>query len=785
MSTTNDSSHTVLLLNQISQQLADLSNGSQTVILTPYRPFTPTNSALRVNAMWFLSLCFSLLCALAATLVQQWARHYLQAIDRRPAPHKKARIRAYLYQGIERFGMKTVVEGIPTLLHIALILFLVALIDFLFAINTFVAKTTLAIVAFCPALYIFITLLPIFRPDCPYKSPLSGICWHLLAKFTSLLRYKDSFGSSSYIEGSIEQGRELLATQDLPGRDQRDQEALSWTMESLTDNIELEPFVEGIPAFLGSSPQNASMMQQLVVNKDTALMDRISRLLMTCKDPGVLTEDRRRKRGIACLNAISALVTMTTSMQWTAVACGEELAWKLKAFRSQTDKALRSCAISTAEVIATRLQSQVMAAIWFENPKARGPMPSAPTRTSLTLPEEVTQGTLAKALRILHIMDSMDGLIEIIPVIIPAIEDYGVLPLTEVLLARCQYFHIPQLLLKCKDHPASMEPRSRHRRALACLRASSAMASYNFCHSTTVEAIPAFIKDNTPDIAHFANCTTARLACHLQSNIVDSLWESSSRLPAAVCLPHNKHAVKSCHSVAGHYRKLNALGVLNAFPDDVDKADLIRALKLGVTTEWPNDDTLNSEGCPEQQHLDLLPRDDLRRLEKLELRTSRGKQLSKFALALKITLNRGHIAVLISFIYFIASSPLPTLAGIDLILETLHFLTQNLTARFASRRTQIMLTSIAGKCTTKLHTDLGKLGVSNSSDRERGRSIINLLFSVMASVGDPDVVINTKAIVRDYLRQCDSTCVGAIETLRKVLLYHVLRMKKSNQHLRS
>jgi len=32
-------------------------------------------------AFWFLSLAFSLACALSATLVQQWSRYYLQAIE--------------------------------------------------------------------------------------------------------------------------------------------------------------------------------------------------------------------------------------------------------------------------------------------------------------------------------------------------------------------------------------------------------------------------------------------------------------------------------------------------------------------------------------------------------------------------------------------------------------------------------------------------------------------------------------------------------------------------------
>lgn len=87
---------TVSLLMQISQQLnTSSSNGGFGAPrnTAPFsRDFTPTSSAVRVNVFWFLSLSFGLACALAATLVQNWARNYVQGIDRRPAPHKKGKL---------------------------------------------------------------------------------------------------------------------------------------------------------------------------------------------------------------------------------------------------------------------------------------------------------------------------------------------------------------------------------------------------------------------------------------------------------------------------------------------------------------------------------------------------------------------------------------------------------------------------------------------------------------------------------------------------------------------
>ena len=57
--------------------------------MSPPNNFRPTNSTISVNILWFISLVLALTCALAATLAQQWARDYQQAIERRPAPHTK------------------------------------------------------------------------------------------------------------------------------------------------------------------------------------------------------------------------------------------------------------------------------------------------------------------------------------------------------------------------------------------------------------------------------------------------------------------------------------------------------------------------------------------------------------------------------------------------------------------------------------------------------------------------------------------------------------------------
>ncbi|KAJ7578522.1 hypothetical protein C8J56DRAFT_350300 [Mycena floridula] len=57
--------------------------------------------AVLMNIFWFISLALSLTCALAVTLIQQWASKYIHAIKRRQVPEMRGRIRAFLFEGIE------------------------------------------------------------------------------------------------------------------------------------------------------------------------------------------------------------------------------------------------------------------------------------------------------------------------------------------------------------------------------------------------------------------------------------------------------------------------------------------------------------------------------------------------------------------------------------------------------------------------------------------------------------------------------------------------------------
>ncbi|KAJ7919840.1 hypothetical protein B0H13DRAFT_1605852 [Mycena leptocephala] len=90
----------IAVLAQISLQLDPNSDIKSGAIIAS--SFTPSTSSLACNTLWFLSLGLSLCCALIATLVDQWARDFIQRTEMRPSPVIRARIFSYLYFGIQR-----------------------------------------------------------------------------------------------------------------------------------------------------------------------------------------------------------------------------------------------------------------------------------------------------------------------------------------------------------------------------------------------------------------------------------------------------------------------------------------------------------------------------------------------------------------------------------------------------------------------------------------------------------------------------------------------------------
>ena len=143
-------------------------------------PFSPPTSAIWVNALLFLSLLISLTCALLATLLQQWARRYV-GFTQQPeySPHRRARLRAFFSEGVDKSHISLVVEALPALLHLSICLFFAGLLVWLFNINHRVFLAVNLCTALSAVAYLWFTFSPIFRPNSPYYAPLSSTIWSI------------------------------------------------------------------------------------------------------------------------------------------------------------------------------------------------------------------------------------------------------------------------------------------------------------------------------------------------------------------------------------------------------------------------------------------------------------------------------------------------------------------------------------------------------------------------------------------------------------------------------
>jgi hypothetical protein len=239
------------ILSQISQQLSSIA--PQVSIPStpppPFPPFNPSASDVRINAFWFMALTFSLSAALLAILVQQWVRDYMHIFQRYSDPLKSARIRQYLYEGSERWYMPIAAEAVPALLHVSLFLFFVGLGDSTLNINTTIGLTTTFPIGLCGMLYIFITFAPIIYPQSPYQTSFSGAIWYAIQKSRGRI-FKDRDGESKSVSTNMAVGQIQLSMEETKERKGRDQRAIRWLLDNLTEDAEIESFAMSIPGSL-------------------------------------------------------------------------------------------------------------------------------------------------------------------------------------------------------------------------------------------------------------------------------------------------------------------------------------------------------------------------------------------------------------------------------------------------------------------------------------------------------------------------------------------------------
>ena len=179
-------------------------------------------------------------------------------------------------------------------------------------------------VSVCTILYGCVTVMPIFRHDSPYHTPLLLAAWHIVTgmsfvAFRALRRFTSNCCCSigyiflCHLEGRcfklLEQGMQKTAEAtalNLPS--EIDTQAFLWTFDSLDEDHELERFFSGLPGF-----RNSKVVDDPLPRLNFGQADRLSTALIRLFDrtfsSDLLPEPVKRRRALICAKAIDSRYT--------------------------------------------------------------------------------------------------------------------------------------------------------------------------------------------------------------------------------------------------------------------------------------------------------------------------------------------------------------------------------------------------------------------------------------------------------------------------------------------
>lgn len=187
----NDSGITVSLLTELVQlQRAQMTGMSLMDIIPADTVFKATTTDKWVNGLWFASLVLSLITGLLAVLAKQWLRQFESPW--RGNPRQRAHIHHVRLMNFEKWKVHPFITLLPTLLHLAVFLFLAGLVVFLHPLNKVMEYCVLGFTVATGAFYMAALFMPIFLPQLPYRLPLLGILivptcrWSVVAVLTVL-----------------------------------------------------------------------------------------------------------------------------------------------------------------------------------------------------------------------------------------------------------------------------------------------------------------------------------------------------------------------------------------------------------------------------------------------------------------------------------------------------------------------------------------------------------------------------------------------------------------------
>jgi hypothetical protein len=306
--------NTQLTVDLLSQLVAE-PNSTQSSSPSNPQPFTPPNIAIRLNILMFLSLFLNMISVLASVLIQQWCREFMKYAYPRAAPHKRGRVRTYLYRGLNQFQMRTFMYGVHVLVHLSVFLFFWALSDFLYTINTTVGTVARYCLFALVAVYIALSISPLFISNSPYNTALTtplrygSMAILFFCRFIWRLLQGLPIGRltiCAFLEGlRVDRAHVLLEEVDAMAA-QLDPYAMEWmfTEDDFSDT-DMDKFLEGLPGYIQSPLTDTDHLPKVLTA--SYILKRIREHFMTCATSLELPQEACVNRVVACVDSLRTI----------------------------------------------------------------------------------------------------------------------------------------------------------------------------------------------------------------------------------------------------------------------------------------------------------------------------------------------------------------------------------------------------------------------------------------------------------------------------------------------
>ncbi|EUC56418.1 transmembrane protein, putative [Rhizoctonia solani AG-3 Rhs1AP] len=178
----NEMSKTLVIVSQALIIIANSTRSEHSVSDLETRPTTstPSRAAVLVNTLWYLSLSLSVATSFLAMLGKNWCHSFMAG--RTGPPCMQARRRQQKWTMIERWKMQEFLVMLPSIIHLALLLFSIGLCIYVWDLNQTSALPVICVTGIAVGFYICSSLAASILDFFPYTTTTSRILRSKLMK---------------------------------------------------------------------------------------------------------------------------------------------------------------------------------------------------------------------------------------------------------------------------------------------------------------------------------------------------------------------------------------------------------------------------------------------------------------------------------------------------------------------------------------------------------------------------------------------------------------------------